>query len=538
MVYISSFRARLGTSQPSACCLLPVVFLLYHRINNTKHTSCHQQQRFNTNMSHSHQHCGSHGWDFAENLDERNEACDQESRSNNEHGSVASDDTASLDEESFTSDDDVSSDDDSVSSYNNGDSSGISEEGSADTDDSSFFTETSDGDGEVIFRLERNDPRLTEIIINYHDDWFPTNEREWFNLGSILATNTQLTHLGILNTYDGQAISRADEIGFYNGLQYNRSIHKLHFTGPLDGVFSFLCPTNNFWEENDNLSTLELNAFELSRREMRLLSSVIAKIKNLTSLGITHCSSTDGQCFFGEDADLFECLICALGNMNHSLTRIHLQGNAIGSSAMNKLIRTIQQCHPDLDELCLQENNIGYLSCNALGSLLRDPTSRLISLDLWSCSMKDDCAFLLADALKQNRSLQFMNLRNNNFTEDGWKSFSTLLCNKTSIKDTFSSNHTLSCHDAVCGDVPNELVEYLALNHFFEDKRTVAITKVVKFHMSELLLMDVTLLPHVLASIGKEKSLFSTLFIIVCSTQELFQGVTSRATKMSVTLIA
>jgi hypothetical protein len=106
--------------------------------------------------------------------------------------------------------------------------------------------------------------------------------------------------------------------------------------------------------------------------------------------------------------------------------------------------------------------------------------------------MHDDCAFLLADALKHNEVFQRVNLGANSFTMDGWQAFSTLLCNKTSILGTIRSNHTIQCLDAI--DLPNELDEYLALNRF-ENKREVALYKVVKYHIDELVMMDVELLP-------------------------------------------
>jgi hypothetical protein len=94
---------------------------------------------------------------------------------------------------------------------------------------------------------------------------------------------------------------------------------------------------------------------------------VIAKTKNVVFLGITHCWSSDHGCFLGEDEDLFAAFLRALRNMDHSLKRLELQGNSIGFTAMNKLVGTIQRYHPELEDLNLQDNIIGYFSCNAVG---------------------------------------------------------------------------------------------------------------------------------------------------------------------------
>ena len=429
-------------------------------------------------MEHFHRDSGYHGHDHAEAEDsaaERSEAYDQES--------ISDDDDDDDDEVSVASDYYTSSDEESVAS-----------------DDSGGSWETSDDGEEIINRLERNDPHLTEICLHHQNEWFPVNEEEWFDVGRVLGNNTHITELSILNTFDGEAISMTDEGALHSGLQHNRSIQELHFTGPLPGMFNFVHPSITFWEENENLRMLDLNGLELGLREMTILCSVIAKTKNVVFLGITHCWSSDHGCFLGEDEDLFAAFLRALRNMDHSLKRLELQGNSIGFTAMNKLVGTIQRYHPELEDLNLQDNIIGYFSCNAVGTLLRDPTSRLSVLDLWSCSMHDDCAFLLADALKHNEVFQRVNLGANSFTMDGWQAFSTLLCNKTSILGTIRSNHTIQCLDAI--DLPNELDEYLALNRF-ENKREVALYKVVKYHIDELVMMDVELLPNIIASMGK-----------------------------------
>ena len=77
----------------------------------------------------------------------------------------------------------------------------------------------------------------------------------------MLGNNTHVVELDIVNTYDREAISEADERALYAGLHHNRSIQYLHFNGPLPAIFtSFVNPSNNFWEANGkNLVRLSLN---------------------------------------------------------------------------------------------------------------------------------------------------------------------------------------------------------------------------------------------------------------------------------------
>jgi len=472
-------------------------------------------------MDHSPQHVASHGWDYADDFSNgRNEAHDEES-TGDENASYG--DTSSDDEESDASSVSTASDNNSCSSEN--------------YDEEDDATSSSNDNGEDrIDRLERNDPTLTEICLHHQEEWFPTNNAEWANMGHILGDATHLSDLGILNNISGEAISMTDEWALYSGLQHNRSIQNLHFTGPLPGMFtSFVHPSNQFWRRNTFLVDLGVNGLELGRQDMKQLCSVVTKLKNLAALGITHCWSRDGDCFLGEDDDLFSIFLRTLVDMkNHPLKSLELQGNAIGSDSMNNLVWTIQRCCPDLEELNLQDTNIGHRSCDPLASLLRNPSSRLSSLDLWSCSMDDDCAVILADALRHNKSLQFMSLGRNNFTAKGRKAFSTLLCNKSSIEERFSSNHTLEC----LGSNDELSVHHLLALNLSDDKRAMAMNKVVKFHLSELLvIMGVKLLPNIMTTLGaKQKDschescrldLLSAMFSIVRNTPALFQYVSA-----------
>ncbi len=210
---------------------------------------------------------------------------------------------------------------------------------------------------------------------------------------------------------------------------------------------------------------------------------------------------------------------------DHSLKRLALHGNIIGTATVKNIVRTIQRCCPDLEELNLQDiSSIGHDCCETIASLLRHPSSRLTSLDLWSCSIDDRCAFLLADALKRNTRLHTMILGENNITAEGWKAFSALVCNKSSLMETVTSNHMLDD----LGEIDEPLVDdLLALNYAYDNKRAVAMIKAVELHLSELVVtMGVKLLPIIMACIGANQNsehLLTAMLSIVRSSPELFQ---------------
>eukprot|EP00574_Skeletonema_japonicum_P010679 CAMPEP_0201714664 /NCGR_PEP_ID=MMETSP0593-20130828/1043_1 /ASSEMBLY_ACC=CAM_ASM_000672 /TAXON_ID=267983 /ORGANISM="Skeletonema japonicum, Strain CCMP2506" /LENGTH=553 /DNA_ID=CAMNT_0048203959 /DNA_START=187 /DNA_END=1848 /DNA_ORIENTATION=- len=478
--------------------------------------------------------------------------------------SVNSDDTSYDEEES----------DASSSLGTTFDNDSMSSDDYSDDEDASCSSSSDDEeDGQdILNQLHQNNPSLTSICLHPQSTYFPSTTTQWTTMGHMLQYNTHITDLSILNNIHGEAISMEDERALYCGLQYNRSIRTLHLTGPFVGLFPlFLHPCNPFWtggtnnavnhdnnNNNHHLVELSLNGLELNQSDMEQLCEVVTtstQTRNLEAIGITHCwSREDGghHCLFGgEDGEeLFSILLRLLRNFGRrgmmdgqqkqkqqSLKRLELQGNEIGLQNMTKLVRTIRQWCPDLEELNLQDTTIGYTSCKALASLLRDPTLHLSSLDLWRCSMDDDCAALLADALRDNTTLQFLNLGGNHITR--WKNvFSTLLCNKSSIVETFACNHTLEDLGlGVGGGGSNDelvLVDDLLGMNLSDDKRAVAMNKVIKFHLGEVVeIVDLKLLPNIMTCIGAEQNdschercrcdLLSAMFSIVRSTPALFQ---------------
>ena len=172
---------------------------------------------------------------------------------------------------------------------------------------------------------------------------------------------------------------------------------------------------------------------------------------------------------------------------------------------------------------------IGYRCFETIVSLLQDPSSRLISLDLWRCSIDDRCALALADALKHNNRLCTLILGENNITAEAREAFSTLICNKSSLMETVTSNHALE--DLGITDEP----DLLALNQS-DDKQAVAMNKAIKFHLSELVMtMGTKLLPLIMACIGADQKnacsdylrcdLLASMFSIVRSTPSMFEYV-------------
>jgi len=136
-----------------------------------------------------------------------------------------------------------------------------------------------------------------------------------------------------------------------------------------------------------------------------------------------------------------------------------------------------------------------------------------------------------ASALAGNKTLKMLNFEccmdedssddendNELVTERGWEAMSTLLCNKSSIMNTYNSNHTL--HSLCAGDtgadhetmgLPDNLSSYLDLN-WNKNKVEVARQKILQTHFSTddhnskmqvFLDMDLEIMPVAIAWMGR-----------------------------------
>jgi len=128
-------------------------------------------------------------------------------------------------------------------------------------------------------------------------------------------------------------------------------------------------------------------------------------------------------------------------------------------------------------------------------------------------NLNDNTIIAFTSALAHNKTLKRLSLarcfdvdNNETITERGWQAASNLLCNTTSILDTYNSNHTLH----IFGGGDRNLSAYSKLNEN-KDKVEVARQKILKTHFSngdtskiqELLDMELEMMPTVIAWIGR-----------------------------------
>jgi len=111
--------------------------------------------------------------------------------------------------------------------------------------------------------------------------------------------------------------------------------------------------------------------------------------------------------------------------------------------------------------------------------LLIDPNCNLRVLHLDYNAIKYEGATTIANSLINNKKLQKLYLYGNPIDRSVQEVFSNVLCNTSSINNTYSSNHTLS--DLQLSQVGQELSSLIDTNED-DNKSHVAIRKILKFH--------------------------------------------------------
>jgi Ran GTPase-activating protein (RanGAP) involved in mRNA processing and transport len=274
---------------------------------------------------------------------------------------------------------------------------------------------------------------------------------------------------------------------FIDGVSHNRSLWKFSVDpdGDIEISIQNLCP---FFRENNNLTDIYLYNCDIGRECARDVALALSqrRIKNLRCLGLAH-NNLGGEGF----ADIahalhthpqFDFLYCKNNNVGRTgcvalgavmreelanLTKLHLDNNAIDDAGLQALIPGL--CNNNNLEHLTISDQITAAGLRALSPFLQSDSCSLIVLSVRDMRFGDEEAAALAGALTGNKSLQTMylpDLGNRNITETGWSTFSKLLCDTSSINNTYLSNHTLT-HLGVpiyFDDTPRDVTDLLQMN--------------------------------------------------------------------------
>ena len=371
---------------------------------------------------------------------------------------------------------------------------------------------TADKTNQYILRqLQKNDPDFDKlVVVNSRDDdgdneYFPEGARILGWVGYYIGKNTKLQGLQLrLNPFqdflcDKEEFFNREE--FFRGVNCNRSIRKIQFHNTdLSGgeIFQSL---GQLFEKNGNLSEIEVEECDFGPGCARQLSLALRgcakslkcvrfygnQMGGEQSVEIIEAFSVHPQLekleLVGMNVGRSECraILVRLLRADIDLLSLYLSNNAIDDEGVDDLAGALISSRLRILSLSFNRN-ITDRGCQTLATMLQNPKSSLEELRLFNNSIGDEGAITFANALASNRKLKTLSLGGNGITAEGWSSFSKVLCDNSSINNTFLSNHTLGGLGMLSTSVPADLRSLLALNGSSEDKRQVAMEKILKHH--------------------------------------------------------
>lgn len=263
---------------------------------------------------------------------------------------------------------------------------------------------------------QRNTRRLWEVKVDCPEtvrfqlvttsEWGgtkPTDEwdwGEWETLGAYLGNNTYVQCVNL--DYCIRTPSATKFVPrMFDGLRRNRSIKSFNCQESafdVDSIRSII----PFLENNSSL--VELNMGRSTGITPDLFASLIGALHN----GPIECID-----FFG----------CSLG------TIIEMEGFTL----------------PNLRRLVLGSNGLKDEDCRVLSEFVKCEGSKVEELSIAHNDFGDEGAIYFAESLKNNTSLKRLYMgvgRNGTITENGVNAFSKVLSDVSSVKRTYTSNHT------------------------------------------------------------------------------------------------
>ena len=301
---------------------------------------------------------------------------------------------------------------------------------------------------ETLLRIEQNDDQFTTLGLSgalLGGRFTSSDACGYSRLGAAIGNNTHLTKLW-MNLGADQALNTSNN-EFFDGLKRNSSINNLTLIcgnqALVGGVGHEIL--KSYQKINNNLTRLCINGAVLDNGGCNVIAETLRWCTNINTISFGFSSITDEQLLPIVDA---------------------IRG------------------HSMLEKLILCRNRIGNAGCEALATLLEDPNSNLQTLDLDNNRIGNEGATAIANSLANNTTLKKLELNENPFDQSAVGILCTVLCNTSSVNDTYLSNHTLDTlvlSDEQQGQHADHLATLLNRNKG-TNKSHVAIKKILKFH--------------------------------------------------------
>ena len=355
----------------------------------------------------------------------------------------------------------------------------------------------------ILQRLKDNDESFNKLwicnrdqVLDNNHDYDPNTSAELAWLGYFLGQSTNVNELHI--RYSPESYNSGIEV-FRRGMGYNTSIWKITIGAVEGSILPMMAP---FFINNHNLNEIAVEGCEFGAEGARQLSLTLGGCSK--SLKIFRIRESDLQ-----DGNVVD-IITAL-SMHPQLTELRLSNVHMGRNECMALATLLRRTTTKLEDLLISSNDIDdegvevlvhtlashnkikglNLSSNqtititgwaAVATLLESPGCNLEKLDVSFNNFGDEGALLFAKALANNSILKSLDLRACRFSHRGFAApFSKLLCDTSSVNNTYLSNHTLTNvgnDNGVFGNV----LDSLGINRSRLNKGQVAMSKILQHH--------------------------------------------------------
>ena len=275
---------------------------------------------------------------------------------------------------------------------------------------------------------------LKELAILGDDELTNINEGGWVTFSNVLRNpRSALTKLSLLNnSITDNAMQSFAEVLVAN--INNSKLRNLDFSSSNE-------PTETGWatffavllrNPNSAVKILHLNYTSINDNVMLSFTEVLNRLQELIICNNYHVTMAG-----------WIQLSMALRNPDSALRKLSIKDNSFEDVVVGALTMALAG-NNRLKELVLSHNNeVTEAGWMQLSTLL---CSALEVIELRGIHINNDIMFAFAEALTNNHMLRELVLEldnENNITIEGYEAFARILCNKSSIWSTFTSNHTL-----------------------------------------------------------------------------------------------
>ena len=369
----------------------------------------------------------------------------------------------------------------------------------------------------------RSQPQIEELCVYGNS----VGRNGYVALGNALESCPNLRKLD-LTAYDNDHVDGGiiDDEGMNAlaiGLKYCHSLTSLELYGNVTITEEGSRSLSAFFQTDTcQLEYLDLGQMNIDDDGMAVLATGLASLPSLKRLSVWDVSISD-KCLQHLMRGLVNCNIEEL-----DMSRSMLMDSVSGLRALGTLVRrTANMRFLNLSDTSLTDEGLqsfveGMANCcslttlslsrnhsitaNGLAFLFRAEHFSLCKLALYGINIGDDWAAPLANGLIGNKSLATLDFNNSGITARGWTEFSRLLCDTSSVNNTYLSNHTLV---QIGGHgTPSDIVKYLKWNR--SHNQAAAICKILRSHpdidITPLFEFNLTCLPMVFEWFEKAKS--------------------------------